>query len=1516
MAPDEPDESYKTEDTETKTEALSPEEFHKYTWKFLNSYFCDNGACTIVKHQIDSYNDFVLRKIEQIVEGFNPIDVHHRFVPELGVFQYVLSVTLENLVLSKPTISEKDGSTKVMMPNDARLRNLTYSGTLYADVNVVGKTYDVEAREYVCDSKKITGVSLGKVPIMVRSAYCMLSQPCARVPNSTDECKNDYGGYFIINGSEKVIVSQDRIAENKTYVFTSTKVSMYSHVAEIRSVQENRFGVPKTTTLKLTSKGTQFGRQIRVNIHHVKQDIPVFVLFRALGVESDKDIARVVVHDLDDPVGALVAQELVGSMDEASGVTCARDAMEYLARDLHAHGHPKELASDPIYRVSILRNVLEKEFLPHTGPRFANKALYLGYMVNKLLRCYLGVWDMDDRDSYVNKRLDTPGVCLANLFRQYYGKVVKDMKNTIQKDINSGAWRSTSKFVNVVNKHNIYKMVKSTVIEGGLKYSLATGNWGMKTTRMRQGVAQVLNRMTYMATLSHLRRVNTPIEKTGKLVQPRKLHSTQWGVICPSETPEGASIGLVKNLAITCTVTIAAVSDYIREILPRMGMIAFRGFDTFDLSVFTRGGTKIFVNGDLVGAHTDPGNLHARLRELKRSGIISVHASVAWYVLRNEMYINTEGGRCVRPLYIVDPGNRVRFDRNTVRAYEAGEIATWSDLLMDSRAQRQRQMRMQRVVDSASAEGSSGPASGETVKEETDARTGRDEERKLREDVHSLHSHVTGEEKKNAEPPYEQRSIIEYVDVEEANCGMIAMKYTDVTKNAVEMSEHESAGVVGVGANQRALVGRSVCDHGTHHAPPMYTHLEMDPSLMLGAMAGSIPFSDHNQAPRNTYQSAMGKQAIGLYATNYRNRYDTMAFVLDYPQRPLVTTQVAKIINCNKALSGINAVVAIATYTGFNQEDSIIVNKSAVERDMLSSTFYRTYKEQKNKNHSSGEEEIFCRADPGKTKGMKPFNYGKLNPDGFVPEDAHVEAGDVIVGKCMPQKVGGQVHHKDTSVVLKNNERGYIDKNAYGNKYFTNVNGDGYSFCKVRTRTERIPTIGDKFSCYTPDHEVYTSAGWVPVAKLTTGHRVATFVADEDANSGGGRVMYQTPTEVQAYPKYSGRVYRVHAVREFESDGYTTTVIVDLRVTPNHRMNVMRLGHERGECGDPGIEMITAQELCPSDRKIGGVASDRKKEEEYVMFVDRLDCDGRQKYSVRVRADEHGWEDGYDGPVHCCTVPKGEGVVLARRAFPRDQPFVVEKWGCTFERAHSDPVWCGQSRHGQKGTMGMMYKQEDMPFTASGIVPDIIINPHAIPSRMTIGQLMECIMGKACCGMGAYGDSTPFTGVSVEDIASRVEECGMERYGNEILYNSRTGEQIQVAIFIGPTYYQRLKHMVEDKLHSRSNNGPVVMLTRQPAEGRARDGGLRLGEMEIECNWAHGIMHFLKERFMECSDNYRVFVCKKCGMMATVNPERNIYRCNACQNTTQFSEVRIPYACKLLLQEIQTMGIGTRLLTD
>jgi DNA-directed RNA polymerase II subunit RPB2 len=1179
------------------SDSMNKDQFDLLTWNTVDSYFKVNKGYQLVKHQLESFNDFVLRKLEQIIDGFNNIEIHHQYIPEINKFKYILHVDIKNPVLNKPVIYEKDGSTKIMTPNDARQRNFTYSSALNVDVHITAKTYNADNpdQEYTIEKKTLNNVLLGKIPIMVKSNYCVLRH----AQHTQKECKYDYGSYFIINGNEKVVISQDRISENKTFVFVNNKVSTYSHIAEIRSVQENKLGVPKITTLKLSSKSNQFGRYIRVNIHHIKNDIPLFVLFKALGLNNDKEIIKYIVYDLDDKMNSLLVNELIGCIEEANQVLCPKAALEYLSRYLNITGYPKEILNNKHHRINIIRNILEKEFLPHVGKDFHKKALYLGYMVNKLVKCFLGLKDFDDRDSYINKRVDTPGVLMANLFRQYYGKVIKDMKNMISKEINTGGWKATNKFVNVINKVNIAKIVKSTIIDSGMRYALATGNWGIKSNKNKQGVAQVLNRMTYSATLSHLRRINTPIEKSGKLIQPRKLHSTQWGIICPSETPEGASVGLVKNMAMMASITISSNSHNIRELVSELGTVHFNHDEIWRLHRHT----KVIINGDIIGTHEDPAELYKKLKLLKRKGCINIYTGIVWNILDNELNICTEGGRSVRPLYIVDDNN-IRLTKQLSDKLACHKLS-WQDLVI-----------------------------GESTDFDNDD------------------------------------SIIEFLDVEEANLAMVAMKYPDLLKGC-----------------KGSLL------------PVKYTHLEIHPSLILGVLASLIPFSDHNQAPRNTYQSAQCKQAIGVYALNYQDRYDTIGHILNSPQKPLVKTKMSTILNNDHMPNGINVIVAIATYTGFNQEDSIIMNKSAVDRGLFVSTYYKTYKEQNNKNHSNGEEEFFTKPE---IKSIKPYNYDKVEDDGFVQENTFVQSGDIIIGKCMPNKNGSVITYKDNSIPLKNNERGFIDRNAYNDKHFCNVNGDGYSFCKVRVRSDRTPTIGDKFS----------------------------------------------------------------------------------------------------------------------------------------------------------------------------------------------------------------------SRSGQKGTCGILYRQEDMPFSKDGIVPDIIMNPHAIPSRMTIGQLLECIMGKACTDLGTYGDATPFTDLSVEDVAKILKEkCGLERYGNEVMYNSRTGEQMPTEIFIGPTYYQRLKHMTIDKVHSRASSGPIVLLTRQPAEGRARDGGLRMGEMEVECNWSHGILQFLKERIMECSDNYRLHTCKQCGMIANVNPEKNIYECRNCKNKAHFSEIRIPYACKLLFQEIQTMGIATRFIT-
>lgn len=1871
----------------------SESNFSDLSWFVLNRYFKENKNTFVVKHLIDTYNDFVFQKVEQIIEGFNTIDMYHQYIPEIDDFQYTMKIRVINPVLSKPMIHEKDGSTKIMTPSDARARNFTYAGAIHVDIDILVRTYDLDTKEFTTQNKKISGLSIGKLPIMVRSNYCVLNtMPQKGI--DMGECQYDYGGYFIVNGNEKVVISQDRIAENKTYVFLNSKVTTYSLTAEIRSVQDNVFSVPKITSIKLSSKANQYGRYVKVNIHHIKHDIPIFVLFRALGVESDKSIMdHICLGCAEDPENRDIVKELVGSADDGNFVTTQKEAHDYMLRYLNANGHPKEFISNRQYKLNLLQNVLRNEFLPHVGTDYNKKALYIGYMVNKMIRCYLKKIPLDDRDSYINKRVDTPGVLMANLFRQYYGKLVKDMRNMVQKEINNGSWKATKNFANVINKVNTNKVFKSTIIESGIKYGLATGNWGVKSNKTKQGVAQVLNRMTYNATISHLRRINTPIEKSGKLVQPRKLHATQWGVVCPCETPEGASVGLVKNLAMMAYVTSVSCSLNVRDHLASFGVVI-----TSDPCAMS-GNTIVIVNGDIVGYHDKPSDLVQELRTLKMRGGINLYTSIFWKHNAKEIYVCTEGGRCVRPLFTV---TRNRANVHDIADDLLHKRMTWNEMLLSgaieyidveeanaamiamtyddlqagprknieythmemhpslilgvlagsipfsdhNQAPRNTYQCLWEEEPVLMADGSTKkikdvcigdrvitfdpqtmtpsyttvvnqyvrPTDKAIVKVKTD--TGREivvtedhpfmtnkgwlpASRLMEGGVRvGVYIHPISVEDNNQQPfdresldeikdgdaltlarvlgfhmaggspihvtdsdrlasdamamrPYQKvwntyssgatRSIPEWIGnhmgcarefvaafhgARMDDTGYVKMNDPYFDNDVVKLLQHglgidvihhsegyrvddidEYMDKVGFRYNMGATESHALkaeyakyCKCCEEDDDPVgyvawieatkvtqYSQFQKVASIttMENCMIADITTESENHSFVGgrggfmVHNSAMGKQAIGLYSTNYQNRYDSVGHVLNYPQKPLVYTRASKIVNIDEMPCGINVIVAIATYTGFNQEDSLIMNKSSIDRGMFQSTVYRTYKDQNNKNHSTGEEEIYCNPVTSGVKQPKPYNYSKLSENGFVRENTCVNGNDIIIGKCMPQKVNGAIVNKDMSISLKNNEECFVDRNCVDNKYFTNVNGDGYTFSKVRTRSDRIPTIGDKFSCYTVDHEVLTTQGWVSIPELTMEHEVASLVGD--------KLVYQKPKEIQKHA-YDGKLYNIE------------TNHVSLMVTPNHRMyvkprgagpkgfrcktaerivnqivcykknadvwepptdkrcdnfvyneagtpthmripgvekepdevhlamepwlimfgiwiaegcaplsnggaifaahkprvwealtivckemNLRHTSYSDGHRDEDGEKIVNTWRLC--DKRLLmffhelAVGAINKRLPEWVWSLPREQCrtlihglclgDGHTIKNTTTRrydtsstglADDFqrlclhaGWaankqlkyakgyrstikstgqvitsnadawrlsvitsqlepvvnknkkdQDKYiesknyakhDGFVYCCTVPEGQGVIYVRR--------------------NGKSLLSGNSRHGQKGTVGMVYSQEDMPFTKDGLVPDIIMNPHAVPSRMTIGQLMECIMGKSCVIDGTRGDGTPFTGVSVEKLADTLQGCGLERYGNEILYNSRTGEMMETEIFMGPTYYQRLKHLVQDKLHSRSNNGPVVMMTRQPAEGRARDGGLRLGEMEVECKWAHGCMQFTKERFMECSDNYRMFLCNQCGMAATAaNPDKNIWLCKSCKNTTDFREIRIPYACKLLFQEAQTMNIATRFITE
>ena len=1705
-------------------EPTSQSTMEDFTWQLVHNYFTrggsGNSASPLVQHQIESYNEFLDKKLTQIIQGFNPIQICHNYKESVKDFAYKIYLTLNNPSLSKPILQSQDGSQQLMTPHLARMNSLTYGVNLYVDINILIETINEDGVTERQETK-VPNVIIGKIPVMVRSKACVLTMmPGLAEQEGKHECRYDPGGYFIINGNEKVVISQDRISENKTLVFSNSANDGLT--AEIRSIPDGIFLPPKTTSLSLSAKPNHLGRTIRLNTSFLRTEIPVFVMFRALGITTDSDILQHIIYTLDNPKHQRVLSELTATIEDACDIHTQEEALTFISKYMNLSGTPREYLDQPEMARKIILQIIQSDFLPHVGPSFKRKALYLGSMMLKLLHIYLGYQPPDNRDSYLYKRIDTPGILLSNLFRQCYGKMIKEMRTAIQRELQ--LWRATPTIPsNIINPSNIHRFCKQSIIEMGIRYALSTGNWGVKSLgsfqNIRSGVAQVLNRMSYMSTLSHLRRINTPMEKNGKLVQPRKLENTQYGMICLAETPEGAAVGLVKNMALSTKITISMNSDYIRELIVTLGTQVYddsvEDFQTFLKNMGQDNAVSISVNGDIVGYHTNPVTFYQQMKSFKRKGHIPPTTAISWDIPHNILCINTEAGRMCRPLYIVDPGSKIRALEKPFDLHER--------------------------------------SFGECL-----GRLDTDEE-----------------------------GFIEYMDVEEIDKAMVAMMPNDLTKQA------KSTWI-----------------------PPKYTHLEIHPSLMMGVLACNIPFSDHNQSPRNCYQclweeepvlmadgstkkikdvqigdevlsfdpetmvtfptkvihqyvkptdknmvevttlsgrtivttddhkymtnqgwlapkdfdettqvgillthttpeqeflkwrarnplatlqlwtnvievkentifipvtvkptynrmiaditveadthcffggnsfavhnSAMGKQAVGIYMSNFNNRMDTLGHILNYPQKPLSRTKLSKYMNSEHMPSGINAVVAIMTMTGYNQEDSVMVNKAALDRGLFSSTYYKAYRDQCSKNHSTGEEEYFTKPEPTASH-LKPYNYDKLSQDGFVPTNTYVTDKDILIGKVMPHKVQGQLFPRDMSMVIKTNDHGYVDMNYQG------VNAEGYKFGKVRLRNYRKPTVGDKVA----------------------------------------------------------------------------------------------------------------------------------------------------------------------------------------------------------------------SRCAQKGTIGMIYNEEDMPFSKEGIRPDIIMNPHAIPSRMTIGQLMECIMGKACCGEGALGDATPFSGTTIEDIAQVLEQHGMERYGNEILYNGRTGEQIHTEIFIGPTYYQRLKHMVADKAHcltmdhevltdkgwkfypelqeddkvailkdgklvyekpleyhyypdyngkmyrisnsaidldvteehrmwvstshtrkrewspyyfikakdiigkhvkylknaerdvpdyqfvlpeygsgnrykppypmpmddwltffgiwmaegwttnyknkygydvykvqvcqckprvldalcnaisnmkysydsnkdkitisnrqlyvymqqfsvgapnkrlpdwvwnlsmeqsrkliyamqlgdgsfskngtssvyytsssgladdfmrlcihagwsanimlhnetghqtilkdgrtitsknnvwrvavittklkpsvnhghhkhqevqseelydyqgpvfclsvssevfmvrrngkavwtgnSRGNNGPVVMLTRQPAEGRARNGGLRFGEMERDAIVAHGAGCFLKERMLDVSDNYRVFVCKKCGLFCVANPERNIYRCNNCRNQTDIVQARIPYAMKLLIQELMTMGIAPRM---
>ena len=1090
----------------------------------------------IARQHLNSYDEFLERGLQSIIDEVGQIEIESA--------EYPYKIQLGKVKLQQPRMMELDGSITHIAPMEARLRNVTYASPIMLEASVVEDGKILESRY----------VHIGDMPVMVRSNACILHNLSDQKLVEYGEDPNDPGGYFIINGSERVIVGLEDLSYNKIIV---DKEMVGGNIVFKAKVYSSIVGYRAKLELVMKNDGL-----IVAKIPGSPVDIPVVTLMRALGLESDREIAAAVslVDDIQD--------ELEASFEKSGDVPTAKDAIVYISKRI-APGMLEE------FQIKRAETLLDWGLLPHLGKHPDNrkeKSLFLGEATCKLIELKLGWISPDDKDHYGNKVIKFAGQMLADLFRTAFRNLVRDMKYQLER---SGQKRG----INAVAA-----AVRPGIVTDKLNNAIATGNWG----RGRVGVTQLLDRTNYLSTISHLRRIQSPLSRSQPNFEARDLHATHFGRICPSETPEGSNCGLVKNLALSAIISVNVPSEDIVEKLYDLGVT----YVSDAKEELKKEGARVFVDGRLIGYYKDGQKLADSLKELRRNFKIHPHVGIFLYQSDFEgstkrLYVNCNAGRVLRPLIVIKDSKPLLTQELIDKVSK--KFLSWTDLL--------------------------------------------------------------------------HMGVVELVDAnEEENC------YTAIDENDVKK----------------------------------HTHMEVFPSAILGAGASIIPYPEHNQSPRNTYESAMAKQSLGFSTPLMNASTYVRQHLMLYPQTPIVTTKAMGLLGLEERPAGQNCVVAVLPFDGYNIEDAIVLSKSSVERGLGRTFFYRIY-EAEAKQYPGGMRDNFeIPTAEGNIRGFRGDKaYRLLEEDGVIATEATVQGGDILIGKTSPPRFMEEYrefevkgpYRRDTSVGVRPSESGVVDTVVMTQSH------DGGRMYKIRVRDLRIPEIGDKFA----------------------------------------------------------------------------------------------------------------------------------------------------------------------------------------------------------------------SRHGQKGVVGLLVNHEDLPYTEEGIVPDVLINPHAFPSRMTVGMFLESVTGKAAALRGSKMDGSAFVGEKLEDVKGVLEAAGFKYSGKETMYDGRTGKAFPVDVFIGVVYYQKLHHMVADKIHARAR-GQVQMLTKQPTEGRARGGGLRFGEMERDCLIAYGASMMLKDRLLDESDKADIYVCERCGLVSYYDIKQRRFVCRVCGDKAKVTSVSVAYAFKLLLQEMMSLDVAPRLL--
>jgi DNA-directed RNA polymerase II subunit RPB2 len=893
----------------------------------------------IVQHHIDSYNDFVERRIPLFLKASNPVRLVLGDAREIRVF--IGGKTGENMGY-RPPLDELDYA---IMPNTCRTENKTYSLDCVADIDV---EYQIGAE---VETTKFEKVTVARIPLMIRSKFCHLSALTPEESYAQGEDYHETGGYFVVGGSERVLLSQERLGNNIFYAGKRKIVSVveeeqkggkteekgedkeyyagfraisddgargpWSHYLVIpparRELSMAEIAARAGTKNEIKDYGSTRIRGIPVvTLPGFKIPVPILSVFHLLGLTSDKEIydtMLVGIPESDRTVYDDIFMQIILSHDVESDMDTLRIATKTRTQE------------EVFYNLQAMLfcNIEEDD----VGALYRRKAYALGHLLRLAVENAIGIREPSDRDHFRFKRFDVSGDLCFQEFRRIYKEVSKAMTLAMDTRVHFEERTYAGKnLATLLQRENIGYYWKMNTFLNELSKSFK-GKWGGA-----DGVSQILSRFSRLGTVSMLRRSILQMDPSVKALGARRLHGSSFGFTCPSDVPDGRNVGMTKHLALLAFVSTQGNTGELKAKLA--GHTNFHRISTIHPARWNTAWTKVFVNGDMYGAITE--KTQAVYDDLIGYRHQNPGISVAWNRTDNELMLYSDAGRPCRPIY--RPG-------------------VTSDIVLAKK----------------------------TWKELAD--------------------------------------VFEFVDADESDTIKISM---------APFSKSEPSEIHGI--------------------------------FMLSPLSSVIPFADHNPGTRVAFSCAQSRQGASWYHSNFNKRFDTITLILNSPQRPICETWMyPHILGRGGCLPyGFNAIVAISMYGGYNQEDSVILNESAMKRGLFGTTYFHSYNVvEEMTNEMEGLHTHF--GNPAK-KGLKlkaDKDYSKLDDNGIIRLGAEVSEDTILVGV-----ISGET---DKSEVAKRGQRGRVD----GIQMFTVSHGSGknkisLNGVKIRVAESRTPILGDKFS--------------------------------------------------------------------------------------------------------------------------------------------------------------------------------------------------------------------------------------------------------------------------------------------------------------------------------------------------------------------------------------------------------------------------------------------------------------------